>query len=206
MTNDSSADVAALREIHKVFDRIFEMGPLAMAMVGADFRFQRVNKRFCDLLGYSEDELKSLTFPQITHPDDIGLNVELAEKAFNNEIPYFTLEKRYVTKAGDPVWVNLTASYIRNDLGETIVGLAMIEDISERRAAEERISGLNQELETRVSELEVGLGSRPRHVSPAVTGDRCGRKAAPVRAPLSRSHCRGARSPLFRSPFPTAAA
>jgi PAS domain S-box-containing protein len=155
MTNDLSADVAALHEIHQVFDRIFEMGLLAMAVVGPDFRFQRLNKRFCDLLGYSEDELKSLTFPQITHPDDIGLNVELAEKAFNNEIPYFTLEKRYVTKAGDTVWVNLTASCIRNDLGETIVGLAMIEDISERRAAEERISGLNQELETRVSELEV---------------------------------------------------
>ena len=155
MTNDSSADVAALHDIHQVFDRISEIGPLAMAIVGPDFRFQRVNQRFCDLLEYSADELKSLTFPQITHPDDIGLNVELAEKAFNNEIPYFTLEKRYVTKAGDSVWVNLTASYIRNDMGETIVGLAMIEDISERRAAEDRISGLNQELETRVSELEV---------------------------------------------------
>jgi len=155
MANDSSADVAALHDIHQIFDRIFEMAPLAMAMVGPDFRFQRVNQRFCDLLGYSEDELKSLTFPQITYPDDIGLNVELAAKAFNNEIPYFTLEKRYVTKAGDPVWVNLTVSYIRNDLGETIVGLAMIEDISDRRAAEARISGLNQELETRVSQLEV---------------------------------------------------
>lgn len=155
MTNDSSADVAVLHEIHGVFDRIFEMGPLAMAMVGPDFRFQRVNQRFCDLLGYSEDELKALTFPQVTHPDDIGLNVELAEKAFNSEIPYFTLEKRYLTKDGDPVWVNLTVSYIRNDLGETIAGLAMIEDITERRAAEEQISGLNQELETRVSELEV---------------------------------------------------
>ena len=88
MTGDSTKDVAALHEFNQVFDRIFEMGPLAMAMVGPDFRFQRLNQRFCDLLGYSEEELKALTFPQITHPDDIGLNVELAEKAFSNEIPY----------------------------------------------------------------------------------------------------------------------
>ncbi len=155
MTGDSTKDVAALHEFNQVFDRIFEMGPLAMAMVGPDFRFQRLNQRFCDLLGYSEEELKALTFPEITHPDDIGLNVELAEKAFNNEIPYFTLEKRYVTKAGDPVWVKLTATYIRNDLGETVAALAMIEDISERRAAEDRISALNQELEIRISLLEV---------------------------------------------------
>lgn len=155
MTDNSTKHVAALQELDQVFDRVFEMGPLAMAMVDPDFRFQRLNQRFCDLLGYSEEELKALTFPQITHPDDIGLNVELAEKAFSNEIPHFTLEKRYITKAGDPVWVKLTATYIRNDLGETVAGLAMVEDISERRAAEDRIAGLNRELEVRIALLEV---------------------------------------------------
>ena len=75
------------------------------------------------------------------------LNVELAERLFRREIPFYRLRKRYVKKNGEIIWVNLTASVIRDQEGEPLYGLAMIEDITEvKRAQEEALA--RQKLES----------------------------------------------------------
>ncbi len=127
------------RECEQRFGKIFEEGPLAMALVSRDYRLLDVNCRLCDLLGYTWAELTRLGFPDITHPEDIAKGIELAERVFRGEIPFYQIEKRYVTKAQEIVWVNLTASAVRNEAGEPVYALAMIEDITERKRAEETL-------------------------------------------------------------------
>src|SRR4051794_32238984 len=127
----------ALRESEERFRRVFEEGPLGVALVGKDYRFVKVNRALCQMVGYSETELCQLSFPDITHPDDLGADLESAERMFRGEIPYFKMRKRYVKKNGEIICVNLTASVTRDQEGMPLYGLAMVEDITEMKRAQE---------------------------------------------------------------------
>jgi two-component system cell cycle sensor histidine kinase/response regulator CckA len=132
---------AALRESEERFRRVFEDGPLGIALAGKDYRFLKVNSALCRMVGYDEAELTKMSFLDITHPDDLEVNRELSGRLFRWEIPRFRLQKRYVKKDGDIIWINLTASFIRDAEGLPWYGLAMIEDITEtKRAQEEAIA------------------------------------------------------------------
>ena len=96
------SEVSALRENEERFRRVFEEGPLAMALVDKGFRLTHVNSRFCEMLGYTEAELISRMFPEISHPDDIDKGKALAEQVFRGKIPYDTIEKRYLTNPSLP--------------------------------------------------------------------------------------------------------
>ena len=128
---------AALRESEERFRRVFEEGPLGVALVGRDYRFLKVNSALCRMVGYSESELTQMSFADITYPEDMEVNRGLAERMFRREIPSYWLQKRYVKKDGDIIWVSLTASVIRDAEGEPLYGLAMIVDITENKRAEE---------------------------------------------------------------------
>jgi PAS domain S-box-containing protein len=154
MTSSHNGEAAALRVLDQAFDLIFDVGPLAMARVDREFNFVRVNQRFCDLIGCFEDELADLGFADFLHPDDLEANQELAERGFRGEIPYYEIETRYIKKSGGIVWVKMTATYLKNETGDIINGLAMIEDITARKETQERVTSLNEELEGRVAELE----------------------------------------------------
>jgi PAS domain S-box-containing protein len=138
---------AALRESEERFRRVFEEGPLGLALVGKDYHFLRVNGALCQMVGYSEEELLQMSFPDITHPDDLRANLELAVKLFKREIPCYQLQKRYVRKNGEIIWIKLTASVIRDQKGEPLHGLGMIEDLTEvKRAQDEALA--RQKLES----------------------------------------------------------
>jgi PAS domain S-box-containing protein len=137
----------ALRESEERFRRVFEEGPLGLALVGRDYRFVKVNNAFCQMVGYSEAELLGMSFADITYPEDLQPDVELAERLFRRDIPFFQLRKRYTKKNGEIIWVHLTASLIRDRDGEPLHGLAMIEDITEvTRTQEEALA--RQKLES----------------------------------------------------------
>ncbi|HZD59775.1 MAG TPA: PAS domain S-box protein, partial [Anaerolineae bacterium] len=135
------------RESEERFRKVFEEGPIGMAITAMDFRFIRVNARLAQMLGYTEEELTKLTFPDITYPEDIDKDVGLATKLFNGEIPFFHMEKRYIKKNGEVFWVSLTASLIRDEEGNPLYGLGMIEDINERKRAEERLRLFSEAVE-----------------------------------------------------------
>jgi PAS domain S-box-containing protein len=128
---------AALRESEERFRRVFEEGPLGLALVGKDYRFLKVNSALCQMVGYSEAELFQKTFADITHPDDVRANMELAERLFRREIPFYRMQKRYVKKTGESIWINLTASIIYDRDGQPLHGLAMIEDVTEGKRAQD---------------------------------------------------------------------
>ncbi len=127
----------ALRESEERFRSIYEQGQLGVAVVDSDYRLLNVNPKFCELLGYTEEELTALRFTDITHAEDLDTDVELAKQLFQGEIPSYQIEKRYLRKDGQTITVNLTASVLRGKEGEPVFGLGMIEDITARKQAEE---------------------------------------------------------------------
>jgi PAS domain S-box-containing protein len=146
LTEQKQAE-AALRESEERFRRVFEEGPLGVALVGRDHRFLKVNSALCQMLGYSEEALAQMSFADITHPDDVRPDAKLAERLFRREIPFYRLQKRYVRKNGEVIWVNLTKSLILDDNGEPLHGLSMVEDITEvKRTQEEALA--RQKLES----------------------------------------------------------
>ncbi len=126
-----------LRESEERFRATFEQAAVGAAQVGIDGRWLRVNRRLCEIVGYSEDELRARTFQEITHPDDLEEDLELTRKMLAGELQTYTLEKRYIRKDGSGVWVNLTVSLVRDASGEPGYFIAVVEDISERKRAEE---------------------------------------------------------------------
>ncbi len=126
---------AALREAGERFKRLFEDGPVAMALVGNDFLLGEVNAAFCELTGYSADELRGLTFNDISHPDDRDIGLRLAKGMLAGELPGSTIDKRYLRKDGELVWVEVTVSSIRGEHGRPLKLLAVVQDITERRLA-----------------------------------------------------------------------
>jgi PAS domain S-box-containing protein len=123
----------ALIESKERFRKIFEDGPLGMAIVGRDHRFTMVNRRFCEMLGYTAEELLTLTFEDITHPDHVDQDIAEVKKLCAGEIPRYRTEKRYIRKDGSAIWGSLTVSQIRNRDGGIVSTLALVEDISERK-------------------------------------------------------------------------
>jgi PAS domain S-box-containing protein len=123
----------AMRESEERFRRVFEEGPLGLALVAKDYRFEKVNSALCEMVGYPEEEFVQKTFADITHPEDVQTDLDLAERLFRREIPFYRIQKRYIKKNGEIIWISLTASLILGPDGEPLHGLAMVEDITESK-------------------------------------------------------------------------
>lgn len=110
--------------------------------------FIRANQCFCELLGYSEDELYQKTFEQVTHPEDLIRCRPLMQQLHRGEIESVSLEKRYLHKNGMAIWTKGSFSLIYNSQGEAISHLAIVVDISDRRRAEEALKSSQARLES----------------------------------------------------------
>src|SRR5262245_52972204 len=87
--SDRKQAEAELRESEERFRRVFEEGPLGLALEGKDYRVEKVNSALCKMVGYDAAELTQMSFLDLTHPDDVLMDVELAERLFKREIPFY---------------------------------------------------------------------------------------------------------------------
>ena len=126
-----------LRESEERFRATFEHAAVGAAQVGIDGRWLRVNRRLCEIVGYTHDEMLGMTFADITHPEDLEADLEQVRAMLRGESQTYTMEKRYVRKDGPTVWVNLTVSLVREASGEPRYFIAVVEDISARKRIEE---------------------------------------------------------------------
>ncbi|HEY4276852.1 MAG TPA: PAS domain S-box protein [Conexibacter sp.] len=125
---------ARLREESERFRRLFEDGPVAMALVADNGQLAEVNDAYCRLTGYSAEELRVRTFSDITHPDDRAVGERLVGQMFAGEIPSFGIDKRYVRKSGETIWIQLTVSLVRDEDGSPLHGLGVMLRASDRAA------------------------------------------------------------------------
>lgn len=148
---------ATLRESEERFHQAFENAAIGMALVSLDGHWLQVNQSFCEMVGYSEQELLATTFQAITHPDDLEMGFNYQQQLFTGEIRACQAEKRYLHKLGHVVWVMLSISMVRNAENQPLYTVVQIEDISERHAAlnerkraEVALRNLSQALESAV--------------------------------------------------------
>ena len=132
-------DEAALLESEERFRSTFEQAAVGICHVSLDGLFLRVNQRLCDILGYTSDELLSLTFQEITHSDDLEADLDNVRRVLADEIRTYSMEKRYIRKDGSHRWANLTVSLAREPSGAPKYFISVVEDISDRKTAEEAL-------------------------------------------------------------------
>jgi PAS domain S-box-containing protein len=132
---------------------VFDHAPMGVARVGTDGRFLEVNERYSAITGYSQEELLGFTFLDITLPETLANDVAHADALLAGSIDTYTTEKRYRTKSGGSVWINLTVSLVRTAPGEPDYFVTIAEDITERKTAEVEQQRYQSQLRLLVNEL-----------------------------------------------------
>jgi len=134
--SEAKRATAALRESEERFRRTFELAGSGVAHIAMDRRFARVNRRLCEMLGYSEEELLRLTGRQISHPDDVDVINAQRPSLYAGEIDAVRVEKRYLRKDGSVIWVAITMVVERGAAGEPQYEITFFDDITARKQAE----------------------------------------------------------------------
>ncbi|MEH1939326.1 MAG: PAS domain S-box protein [Nostoc sp.] len=118
---------------------IFNQAAVGIKLETLDGHFVKVNQKLCEILGYSQEEILKKNFRDITHPEDIQIHLNQLQKLISGKVETFSIEKRYLHKNADVIWINLTGSLIRDPLGKPIYTIGVVKDIRERKQAEENI-------------------------------------------------------------------
>jgi two-component system cell cycle sensor histidine kinase/response regulator CckA len=130
---------AALEESERLHQSTFDEAPIGVAHTSLSGRFLRVNRWLCHVLGYSAEELGSLDFVAISHPDDVKQDVQARQRLIAGKLDRYTREKQYRRKDGRFVPVNLAVSVHRNREGNAVYFIAVIEDLTERKRLEQEL-------------------------------------------------------------------
>ncbi len=128
---------AALRASEQRFRNILDNVPIGIVYTGLDGRMIQANPRFCELTGYAESELAALPPAELTHAEDLPQDETLTAQLVRNEIPTYRRHKRYITKAGEVVWVQATVSLLRDPDNQPWRIVGVVEDITEHLRLEE---------------------------------------------------------------------
>ncbi|MBV9816845.1 MAG: PAS domain S-box protein [Solirubrobacterales bacterium] len=135
----------ARRAAQQLFETAFSQAPIGMVVAGLDERWVKVNQAMCEMLGRAEHELLMLTFEDVTHPDDQWIGSTERARLRSGEIERFQVEKRYLRRDGEAFWALTSVSLVRDVEGRPSHYVSQVEDITERRRAEERLRAAEAE-------------------------------------------------------------
>lgn len=162
----------ALRESEERFRSAFEFAPIGMAMVSTDGRWLKVNRSLCELVGYDERELLATDFQTITHPDDLGTDLDCIRQALDGTIRTYQMEKRYFHKRGHIVHVLLSVSLVRGADGAPLYFISQIKDITQRKQAERALEANEALLRQFIKHSPAAIAMFDRGVRYVQTSDR----------------------------------
>lgn len=155
----------ALRDSEERFRLTFEQVAVGMAHVAPDGHWLRVNRKLCDIMGYTEEELLQLTFQDLTHPPDLAADLEQMARVIAGEIDNYCMEKRFIHKSGHMLWGNLTVSAVRDENDKVKYFVTVTEDITTRKEAEQNLWMARRELQTTARHLELVTSKMPAPVA-----------------------------------------
>ncbi|GHE69154.1 MULTISPECIES: PAS domain S-box protein [Roseivirga] len=127
------------KSIFKLYEELFSKSVFAIAVTSYEGIPVFVNSKFCQMMGYSAEELTSMTFSEFTHPDDVNKNLEVFEKLKAGEIESYRLEKRYIRKTGEVIWAELTVELLENRVDSGYIRTYIL-DITEKKKKEEAMA------------------------------------------------------------------
>ncbi len=129
----------ALAKSEARFRTSFDADAIGRTLTGTDGKLFLVNRRLCEMLGYSREEFATLSFVAITHPDDLAASREAVRSLLTGEQNVCQLEKRYLRKNGSQLWTEMTTTLLRDEQGRPLHFITSILDISQRKQAEEAL-------------------------------------------------------------------
>ena len=129
----------AIRKSEERFRSYFEQGLMGMAVTSLEKQWLEINDRFCEILGYSREELLQKKFTDFLHPDDAKRSIEQFNKLNAGEIDYYTADRRFVRKDGSLVYATVFVRCFRTEEGKVDHFLALVEDITERKKTQEAL-------------------------------------------------------------------
>jgi len=147
----------ALRESEMRFRSVFDNAAVGISVAALDGKHLAVNQALCQMLGYTENELQVLTFQEITHPDDLEIDLYHYQKLLSNEIDGFHIEKRFRHKNRQFIWGLMSVSIVRDPENQPMYDIALIQNINELKTTQQELYRLNQELETRIQQRTADL-------------------------------------------------
>lgn len=137
--NERQQIEVALRNSEEQFRNAFENASIGMAIVSLDGHWVKVNPALFQIIGYSSEELLALTFQDITHPDDLELDLSYVHQLLAGTISNYQMEKRYFHKQGHIIWILLDASLVRDEQGNPLHFIAQIQEITARKEAQKTL-------------------------------------------------------------------
>ncbi len=132
-------DVTERKQAEERFRATFERAAVGIAHVSVDGRMLRINEKLCEILGYAREELLDLAVHEISYPEDHDVDLAQYRRMLSGEIDSYTIEKRFVRKDRSLVWTNLVVSLVRDPSGKPEYSIGAVEDITERKQAEEAL-------------------------------------------------------------------
>ncbi len=157
----------ALRESEELFENAFQHSPLGMAFVSLEGRWLRTNKSLCELLGYTEEELRKSDFQSVTHPEDLAEDRAQLARLVSGEITSYTRVKRYYRKDSRMIWVSVAVTSIYDGSGPPIYFICQAQDITSQRQLEQR--SLQAERLGGIAETTVAVAHEINNVLTALT-------------------------------------
>lgn len=157
----------AIRQHAQRFSTLFEQAPIGMALVAPSGHWREVNEALCALVGYSRQELQQMTFQDITHPEDLQADMELLFDLVMGKMTRYQLDKRYIKKNGEAVWVELSVSKSLQPSGEVDFFNVIVRDIQQAKETELALQALQANLEQQVQTRTAALQSAHQSLTQA---------------------------------------